>query len=317
MKNSEFWMCPAVVKAVDIENRFVHVLMLGTNRSANNVLVVNDYGSNSFPAIGDGVLIAVVDHREYCLGKLPQAFGNQISNNYKDVNKNKILSKKVDEGGTSIANGRTTTSLFLPNTGNFYLTNGCKDGLAYTKKYRLTELLGNSINLSCLADNVVQRMGSVIRTIANVTQVIPKLASTAIEYTVELFNNTIKFVRFKLGHVIDSNGLPEYSSSGGELRTLVEVNDTLGVNKATVTIDEDGNVEIKSSLGIIALDAKAVAGILLSGLTSQYSAVLGEKLMTMYKAHTHPSPMGTTGTPTPNPTLDDNSVVLSNQVKLN
>ena len=315
-------MCPAVVKAIDIKNRFVNVKFLGTERSANNVLVVNDYGSNSFPSIGDGVLVAVVNHKEFCIGKLPQAFNEQINNNYKDYNKNKILAKEVDEGATSVTNGRTTTSLYLPNSGNFYLTNGCKDGLAHTKKYRMTELFGNIINLSCLGDSVVQRVGSVIRYITNVPTIVTKAASPAKEIALELYtqiSTVLKyaFVRFKLGHVIDSNGLPEYSSSGGELRTLVEVNDTLGVNKATVTIDENGNVEIKSSLGIVALDAKAIAGILLSGLTSQYSAVLGEKLMTMYKAHTHPSPMGTTGMPTPNPTLDDNSVVLSNQVKLN
>lgn len=336
MFHKNFAVMPAVVKSVNIESRLLNVKFLGTERSANNVVLVDSFSNYSFPNVGDTVLVLLVDEREYAIGKIESRFYDQIQGKIKDpVTKTTLLPKKVAAGAAFISNIIKSINLSLDNSGDFSLSNLWKDGLVYTISKRFTEIIGNTIHLEALSKNVTAKIGAVLRDIPSQGKtIISKNSLPALEVGFTILNNTIDFVRLQLGHVIDDLGSEETSTFGNNLRAVLEVCSTLGIQVATINIDENGNIEVKSVDNDIVIDANDTGnieiktqtgqitftsnttdGVLLSGSGSSQSAVRGEKLLDWLKLHTHNTAVGPSSNPTTDPTLAVFNI-LSSQVKL-
>jgi hypothetical protein len=317
MQHKYFSVRLGIVKSVDTINRLISVNFTDSCRGANNVIVVDSFGNYSFPKIDDIVLILHVDSKNYAIGKIESTYAQQILGNFKDpTTKTQILAKEVESGSVYLNHIIQSIGLAFENSGDFSLKNIWQDGFAYTLAQRLTELIGNSIHLLSLGSNVFIKLGAVLRDIPTQgTQIISTNGLPALEIALSILNNSIKFVRFQLGHVIDALGTEETSSFGNKLRAILEVCNAIGSVVGTINIDESGNIEIKSTDNKVVLNGNTSSGILLSGLTSSQSAVRGEKLLDWLKDHTHPTSTGPSGKPLLDPTLPIFEI-LSNQVKL-
>jgi hypothetical protein len=313
------------VVATDTKNRLIDVKYHGSQHSKQNVMVINDYGSFSFPNLDDTVLLVVNGERVYCIGKIEVAYKAQIEGKTvegqtekqlltkKDGNTDvKIQAKEVGNGEIYLGNIVKRIWMLISPSGDFSLMNGLNEGLNYIRSTRLLSLAAKTVTM--LAPPQLVNFGTVIRNIASIPTAIPGDVPTvpAVEGLIELYYNLVKIARFHLGNVKDTTlGVDQLGSWGARLRALIEVC-TGPVPMAVLKMDELGNVELSSTSGVVMLNGLPLAGVLLSGLTSAYSAVLGESLITWLNTHTHQTGVGPSGFPI---TLATNAL-LSQQVKL-
>ena len=71
-------LLPARVMSTDEDNRTLVVKFDGTGRTVNQVRVINDYGSYSFPKESDRILIIYDGIYSYCIGKLEYGYKEKI-----------------------------------------------------------------------------------------------------------------------------------------------------------------------------------------------------------------------------------------------
>ena len=304
---------PAEVTGIDPDTRLIQIKWYGSGGDAKNVRVVSDTGDFSMPRVGDIGLVIQDEAHSFYLGKIEYAYGKKVEGREKDADTDAtILAKRVLEGEIYIGNLIKRTWLSLSSAGDFALLNGFSEGLRYYFRNRILRLAGMVTRV--VGNGVTFKLGSVMRDIptsdtivAEVPPIIP-----AIEAYLELVFNAVKLARFHLGHIKNSAGIDELSTLGGRLRAILEV--AVGpVTMAALKMDEQGNIEVTSLAGKIMIDTTAIQSIWLGGVSAVHRALCGEPFLAHYKAHTHPTAMGPSGTPIP--VLVDESV-LSQKVKL-
>jgi hypothetical protein len=310
---------PAEVTGADPDNRTVAIKWYGLPSGVQKVLVVSDTGDFSFPKVGDIGLVIQHSAQAYYLGKIEYGYKNKIAGKVFDTEtESKVLAKRVQEGEVYIGNLLKRVWLSMSSAGDFSLLNGFNEGLRYYLRGRILKLAGMVTQI--VGNGVTYKLGSVMRdavvkknVIAQEVPLVP-----AIEACLELLFQQVKIVRFHLGHIKSrvtdvGVGIDEFSTFGGRLRAILEV--AAGpVTIAALKMDELGNIELTSSLaGKISIDTTAVKSILFGGLAAVHRALLGEPFLAHYKAHTHFTPVGPSGTMVV-PLVDE--TVLSQKVKL-
>ena len=199
--------------------------------------------------------------------------------------------------------------------------NALNDGIKYFKQSRFLRIAGGVVSL--VGNGAYIAFGTVMRDIPLQGKTpIPGDVATipSVEGLIQLLYNNIKLARFHIGHVADTAlGVIEMGSFGTRLRALLEVCNPTGIPIAVLKMDEAGNIELSAvPPGKVMFNGNPVGGVMLSGLGSAYSAVLGEKAVQVMLNHIHPSPAGNTGPMLPLAgflaTLTD---ILSKMVKLN
>lgn len=319
-----------IVKSVVPEDRVIDVNYLGSDRGKQGVIIVTDPGSYSCPRVGDAVLILETDPYAYCIGKIEYNYAQKIAGEYpikmtdKDKEAEKVTlpkAKKVEGGETWIGSVIKKAWFYIANSGNFSVMNGLNDGLKYFAQSRFLRLAGGVVNL--VGSGAYIAFGSVMRDIplqgkTPIPGDIPTIPS--VEGLINLLYNNIKLARFHIGHVMDTVlGVAEISSFASRLRCLIEVANPAGIPIAVLKMDEAGNIELSAvTPGKVMLNGNPVNGILLSGLGSAFSSVLGEKLIQVLLNHIHGAPAGNTGSMLPVAGVDVALTdILSKMVKLN
>jgi len=335
LTSTNLWVHQAVVRGTDPENRLIDVQFSNMERTANQVIVLNDFGSFNFPKQGDLVLILQVGEREYCLGKIENNYKNKIDGKITDtVTKDTLFARVVKNGTIFIGNLAKGAWLEISSNGDFELTNNAAEGIKYELKKRFTQLRGGTSHIYGLGEKAFAKIGSVIRNVPGVgNKVIPQTTNPlapAIEASLGLVQTVgtvaLNFVRLQLGHVIGLTGTEEWSTWAMRLRAILEVCNSAGIPQASIKIDEAGNIEIKPQVsGVVALDSAIPYGVYLGGSVPPPSstAVLGEALITLFNGHTHlltgaadPATHVVTGS-TNTPTVPATATILSTKVKLN
>ncbi len=307
---------PAEITAVDIENRTVDVRWVSLPGGIKNVKIVSDACDFSMYRVNDVGLVIQAHTLAYFVGKIDYGYRKKINGEVKhpdDVDST-YPAKRVDEGEVCIANPLNDLWLSMSESGDFSFVDGLINGLrfyAYTGvlqlKGMLLRLLGNSVTL---------KLGSVLRDVTGFDDVVAQTGTyPALEALIELLYIQVKFARWHLGHIKNSKGVDEKSSFGSSLRFIVETAAGLPTNpviNASLKFDVDGNIELTSLLGKVAIDSGALASILLGGLSANQKAVLGDALLTWLNSHTHPTGVGPSGPPT----VQAPQTLLSQKVKL-
>lgn len=317
------WLSPGVVTAAYPEKRLVNVKWRGAEIGKQNVIVINDFGSYGFPKVGDTGLVIGNGTHYYFIGKIEYGYEAQIKGFYIDSNTKKevkivdpdtgssILARKVKEGEIFLGNFAKRVWMNISGNGDFSFMNGLNDGLKYLKGWRLFRLAGQTISM--LGNGVEVAIGSCMRQIPMLGDMVfpdETQKSTAPEFFVELKKAGLKTARLHLGYVRNMLGIDELSTTfGARIKALIEVC-TGGLPVAVLKMDEAGNIEMSTNLGIVLLDA--LTFIKLGGVAAVHPAVFGDSLLTWLNTHTHPTSTGPSGFPV---TLADPSL-LSTKVQL-
>lgn len=288
----------AQVTSVDARTHRVDVSWYNSDRKSFGVIVINPYSGYSMPDIGDSVLIIEDDHVKYCLGKIELNYAAKIKGEIKTADRVTKRGYKTKDGETFIANLKAKLSLLFSNSGSFRVSHANGDGLKYRITNRLTEIAGKTI--SFLAGESITRIGNVIRELPGVGDTVipsgstPAPTSAALEFLVELTVSTLEVAKLQIGHLKDSLGVDIFGSWGSRLRALLEVANPAGIPVAVLKMDEVGNVELSSTMGITMLDGVTVQ---LGGLAAGQPVPLGFLLQSLFNSHTHPTPSGPSGPP--------------------
>lgn len=319
----------AQVSEVQPESRTLNVKVVGSDRDIIGVCVVNTAGNYALPQEKDFVLILSTAAVSYCIGVVQLDYEGKIERKkIKDVNGQYVRADIVDAGGINIGNITNRTKLTIDNNGDFSFWSSLVAGLRFESLRQILTLSAGTLNT--LAGTVSSAMGNVFRVLPGTgntpIQAVPPIDSTgipgfaAVEVFFDLLYLTKRLVRFHLGHILNSKGVPEMSSLPfvKPLRALLEVC-TGGVTISSFKMDEGGNIEIGTTLGNIVIDSSAVSDCIHIGgsaLTTTQHAVLGELLIAWLNTHTHPSSWGPTGPASAGPTGAVPSTVLSTKVKI-
>ena len=311
------------VVSTNPEHRTVKVQIHGTERYLEDVIVITDSGSFSFPSVGDFGLVIGDDVRSYFIGKIEFGYKDKIDGKLRDKSTGaKILAKLVNDGEIYIGNLIKRCWLSISSGGDFSLLNGLNEGIKYFRSLRFLRLASMFIHL--LGNGVNVYFGSVARDIPGAGKtVIPSDAGPtipAIEAFIDLFIEPLKtrLARFHIGHIKNSLGVDEFGSLGGRLRGILEVCNQAGVTIASLKMDEVGNIELTAlPPGKLVLDGSPESGILLGGLGAVQSAAFGDLLINWLLNHTHSTPVGPSGVPIQVPGFSTTlSELLSKKVKI-
>jgi hypothetical protein len=274
---NQLYVAPVEVISVNTIDRVVSVSYLNSDRNKENVIVVNDSGSYSFPKVGERGLMIDVGHRSYYLGKIEYNYRDKINGNITDnstLPPTKILAKNVVGGEQLISNIIKRTWMSLSNSGDFSLMNGLNDGLKYIRRSRLARVAGSLVRQ--LGTGAVSNIGAVMRTLPVVGEVvIPEPAGSvtpAVEALIEVLVLGIRFARMHIGNVKTSLGVDEILTPyGARLRAIIEVLQG-PLSMGWLKIDELGNVEMGSTTAKCVLNSQVpgTGGVYLgSGLAFQ------------------------------------------------
>jgi len=291
------------VVATNLEDRLLRVQVHGTERHIDDVIMVTDPGSFSFPRKYDQGLVIEDDVRSFYVGKIEFGFKDKVDGNVQDKETGvNILAKLVKEGEIYLSNLTKRVWLNISRSGDFSLMNGLGEGLRYFRQYRFLRLTSMFTNI--LNNGVNVFLGSVVRDIPAVgKQVIPSDAGPtipSIEALINVFIEPLKIrlARLHLGHVKNDLGIDEFGSFGARVRGIMEVCNPAGVSMASLKFDEAGNIELSSlPPGTVMIDGNVISGILLGGFGAVQSAVYGDLLVSWLLAHTHNSSVGPTSVP--------------------
>jgi hypothetical protein len=287
-------MSPARIIATHPEYRVVDVAWMGTETTKHNVIVVNEYGSYSFPKVGDTGLVLGNGFQYYFLGKIEYGYNVKIEGKYKNPDTGemidvvdtqtgaKVQAKNVKDGEILLANFVKRIWLALSNSGDFSLVNGLSEGLRYYTKDRLLKLTGMVVQV--VGNGLEAAFGTRVRALTGVglTPVPDEtLKAPATEFFVLLKKLGVKTERLHLGYVSDSMvGADEFGSFGGaRLKALLEVCKG-GIPVAVLKMDEAGGVELSSTTTNVMLNA-TLGLIQLGGIGAMNPAVKGTELFSV------------------------------------
>jgi hypothetical protein len=295
----------AQVKEVNVENRTVNVQLLGTARQITDVIVVNNPGNYAFPNNGDIVLILSMFSRSFAVGIIQVNYKLKTERKtVKDPASNTyVRADVVDGGGISIGNITNKTKLTIDNDGSFSLWSSLFAGIKFSPMFNLIEQFAQLFEFT--AGTVKSSVGVVMRNIkpngrtpiaSTVADSTGLPTSPAVEAMINVLFNKVRLARLHIGHVLDSLGVPEFSSFAGRIRAILEVCQT-GTTIASMKMDEYGNIELTTTMGTVIINGAAASGIILgtSPATALYSVLRGESVQTWCDNHTHQTSQGPTG----------------------
>lgn len=315
------WIEPARVVATDPDNRLLDIKLMHSDHGSKNAIPITDFGSYSFPKVGDYVLalISGADNPVYCIGKIDYGYKAKVDGKIdvdgkaidpKAKSKSPMLARRVKEGEVFLANLAKRAWLQIAENGDFSLLNGLNEGLNYVKNTRFLRLAGTVFQ--ALGSGATFNVGAVARDLPSGKTIIPSDAPVipAIEGMINLVIGALRLARFHIGHVKDAMGIDEFGSWGARIRAIIEVC-TPGIPIAVLKMDEVGNIELSSTAGVIMLNGLPVAGILLGGLGAAHPVAYGDVLLTWLNSHTHGTSVGPSSTPI---VPADSATLLSKQV---
>lgn len=310
------WVEPARVEASDIINRTIDIKLLHSDLGAQRAIPVMDFGNYSFPKAGDFVLalISGIDNPVYCIGKIDYGYKEKVDGKAIDQQtKSTVIAKAVKEGEIFIGNLVKRMWLHMAPNGDFSLMNGLSEGINYIKNIRFLQLSG--IAVQALGSGSVFNVGAVARDIPSTGKtIIPSDAPLipAIEGMIDLVVGVLRLARFHIGHIKNALGVDELGSWGARLRAIIEVC-APGVPLAVLKMDEIGNIELSSTMGVTMLNGMPGRGILLGGLGAAHPVAYGDTLLQWIRTHTHGTGVGPSSVPNEVATLTD-AVHTSKQV---
>lgn len=316
------YLFQAEVVAAYPDARVIDVKWIDLSIIKRAVRVVQPSDSYSFPSIGEaGLVIGSETTAFYYLGKIEFGYVKKLDPTViNPATKQPWYVQAVDAGETLISNVMNGVKFFIGNTGNFSLR-ALRDGIEYTQDragepLRWLQLTAKAILASTQTTEV--NIGAVIRAIIGLGSKIvldaPDITTAAQEFRAIVYDSLTakEKVRLHLGSIFDepilSNTapIPTLHTEAGppglaaRVRALLRVCNKLGLELASIKMDEFGNVSINAPLpgtGNLAINAGtriAVGGDVVSTIEP---AVQGIKLANVFMAHTHSSPMGPTGIP--------------------
>lgn len=248
---------PAEVYATYEETRLIDVKWLSMEGSRRGVVVVNNPGNTSMPQPGDRGLVLGAGNHFYFVGKIEYNYQSKVEGNYINPSTGKKeTSKQVEGGEVYLTNTKTKSWVSLSNSGDMSLFNGFMEGFKYFSNLRMPEVIGKTAGL--LGNGIKFMVGTAVRNIPSVGE--QPIAGTsggkALEALLQIAYMGVQTVRFHLGEIMDlTTGLvPELSTWGARVKALLEV--TAGpAPLGSITIDELGNTEIKSTTGDVNVTA--------------------------------------------------------------
>jgi hypothetical protein len=310
-KSLDAELAPAKVIATYPQERTVDVEMANFQARKSGVIVVNNPGNYSFPAVGDmGLVIGQDTTGYYWIGKIEYGFARKISGETDPATGRKYPLREVADGEAYISNPKNGTGLMLSSSGGFSLLAYIQDGISYIGNKLgtpLRMLQAKARTFQATATNVLLNLGVVVRSIPPTgDSPISYAGQAATEFLVKVQKvigvvaQTV--VKFQLGDIMaepaaSTTGIPEQSTAtGGLLKAVLLVNDDAGATElGALRIDNLGGVEIKGTLAIIQ-DATAIyIGTVLGDLSQP--AVKGMDLMAWLNSHQHGTGVGPSGTP--------------------